>query len=347
MSDGVEQVVEKVVGDLAAALGTVTVGLGVRAGLWAAMAGAGPLTPSELAERVGSAEPYVREWLKTQAAAGYVRHAGGRFELPEEVAAALVHGPGGAMVDACTRLLAATGSRFDAFEEAFRAGRGFGWHERAAEHWHGIDQLTRATIAPEFLAAAVRALDGVAEALDAGGAVVDVGCGYGAPTIMIAESFPAARVTGCDYHDASIAAARKAAAAAGLLDRVRFEVAAAKDVPGSGYALAVFVDSLHDLGDPVGALARVRDVLAPAGAVLLVEPLATDRLEDSFHPAGRLFHAASTLFCTPTALSQEGTAIGTLAGPGVLRDVALAAGFAHVRQVPVEAPFNLVLELRP
>lgn len=152
MSGAVEQVVEKVVGELAAALGTVTVGLGVRAGWGAAMAGAGSLTPAELAERVGSAEPYVREWLKTQAAAGYVRHADGRFELPEEVAAALVHGPGGAMVDACTRMLAATGSRFDAFDEAFRVGRGFGWHERAAEHWHGIDQLTRATIAPGFLA---------------------------------------------------------------------------------------------------------------------------------------------------------------------------------------------------
>jgi SAM-dependent methyltransferase len=346
MSETVEQVLERIVGDLAAALGTVTVGLGVRAGLWAAMAGAGPLTPAELAERVGSAEPYVREWLRTQAAAGYVRHADGRFELPGEVAGALVHGPGGSMVDACARMLAATGSRFDAFAEAFRAGRGFGWHERAAEHWHGVDQLTRATIAPEFLAAAIHALDGVGAALDAGGTVVDVGCGYGAPTIMIAEAFPAARVLGCDYHDASVAAARKAAAAAGVLDRVRFEVAAAKEVPGTGYALAVFVDSLHDLGDPVGALAHARRLLAPGGAVLLVEPLATDRLEDSFHPAGRLFHAASTLFCTPTALSQEGTAIGTLAGPRVLGEVAQSAGFARVRPVPVEAPFNLVLELR-
>lgn len=346
----VEAVVGKIVEDLAGTLSTLTTALGVRAGWWSAMTGAGPLTPAELAEKVGTAEPYAREWLKTQAAGGYVRYADGRFELSDDVAAALVNGPGGALVDSCTRMVCATGTRFDEFAEAFRTGRGFGWHERDPEHWHAVDLLTRATVAPEFLAGAIRALEGVPDALADGGTVLDVGCGYGAPTIMIAESFPAARVLGCDYHDASIAAARKAAAEAGVADRVRFEVAAAKDVPGSGYALVVFVDSLHDLGDPVGALTRAREVLAPDGAVLLVEPLATDQLEDSFQPAGRLFHAASVMFCTPTALSQSGpdgvTAIGTLAGPQVLREVANTAGFGQVRPVPVKAPFNLVLELR-
>lgn len=347
----VEEVAGKIVEDLSVAISTVTTALGVRAGLWSALAGAGPLTPDELAERVGTAEPYAREWMRTQAAAGYLRYADGAFELPAEVAAVLVHGPMGALVDAAITMLGATGARFDAFADAFRAGRGFGWDERAAEHWHGVDQFTRAAMAPDFLAGAIGALDGVAELLDAGGAVLDVGCGYGAPTIWIAQSFPAARVTGCDYHDASIAAARKAAAAAGVADRVRFEVAPAKNAPakdahGSGYALVVFVDSLHDLGDPVGALARARELLAPGGAVLLVEPRGADRVEDNLNPVGRMFYAVSTMFCTPTAVSQEGTAIGTLAGPELLAQVAREAGFGVVRPVPVEAPFNLVLELR-
>ncbi|MCW2632933.1 MAG: Methyltransferase type 12 [Pseudonocardia sp.] len=342
----VEGVSGQIVEELAVTLSTLTTALGVRTGLWAALAGAGPLTPAEVAERVGTAEPYAREWCRTQAAAGYLRYSDGRFELPDEVAAVLVHGPLGAVADAAVTLLSATGSRFAEFTDAFRAGRGFGWDERAAEHWQGVDRFTQAAMAPEFLAAAIGALQGMPEALAAGGAVLDVGCGYGTPTIWIAESFPAARVTGCDFHDASIVAARKAAAEAGVADRVRFEVATAKEAPGDAYALIVFVDSLHDLGDPVGALVRARELLAPGGAVLLIEPPGTDRVEDNLNPVGRMFYAVSTMFCTPTAVAQEGNAIGTLAGPAVLTGLAKDAGFREARTVPLEAPFNLVLELR-
>nr|WP_246324898.1 class I SAM-dependent methyltransferase [Petropleomorpha daqingensis] len=190
-------------------------------------------------------------------------------------------------------------------------------------------------------------MSGVADRLAAGGSLLDVGCGFGRPTIWMAQAFPAARVVGCDFHDASIAAARKAAAAAGLADRVAFEVAPATRAPGQGHAVVVFVDSLHDLGDPVGALTRAREVLAPDGAVLLVETRAGDRVEDNLHPVGRMFYAVSTMFCTPTAVSQGGAALGTLAGPSALTAVARAAGFGTVRTVPVEAPFNLLLELRP
>jgi 2-polyprenyl-3-methyl-5-hydroxy-6-metoxy-1,4-benzoquinol methylase len=343
----VEAVAGQIVGELGIALSTLTMALGVRTGLWAALAGAGPLTPAELADRVGTVEPYAREWMKTQAAAGYLRHVEGTFELPDEVAMLLVHGPMGAVVDSCITMLTATSTRLDAFEEAFRTGRGFGWDERAAEHWHAVDAFTRAAMEPGLLTGSLAAVEGVAEALAAGGALLDVGCGYGAPTIWMAEAFPAAQVTGCDAHDASIAAARKAAAAAGVSDRVRFEVATAKSAPGEGYAAIVFVDSLHDLGDPVGALARARQLLAPGGAVLLVEPRGADSVDDNLNPVGRMFYAVSTMFCTPTAVSQEGTAIGTLAGPQVLGELARQAGFSVVRPVPVEAPFNLVLELRP
>lgn len=345
-----EAVAGRIVEELGATLGTLTIALGVRAGLWAALDGAGPLTPDQLAERTGVAPALTREWCRTQAAAGYLRLDGDRFVLPEEVAALLVHGPMGELVDAATTMLTATAARFDAFVDAFGHGRGFGWDERADAHWHGVDRFTRAALPPELVAGAVEAC-GVTDALQGGGALLDVGCGFGAPTLMVADAFPAARVVGCDFHDASIAAARRAAAEAGVADRVRFEVAPAVDAPtettGTGYALVMFVDSLHDLGDPVGALARARRLLAPGGAVLLVEPRAGARVEDNLHPVGRMFYAVSTLFCTPTALAQEGTAIGTLAGPEVLAEVAAAAGLPHVRPLRVEAPFNLVLELRP
>lgn len=342
-----EAVAGQMIAELGISLSTITIALGVRAGLWEALAGAGPLTPGELADRVGTVEPYAREWMKTQAAAGYLRHTDGAFELPDEVAAVLVHGPMGAIVDSCVTMLTATATRLDAFEEAFRTGQGFGWDERASEHWHAVDRFTQAAMDPALLAGAIGALDGVPEALAAGGSLLDVGCGYGTPTIWMADAFPAARVTGCDFHDASIAAARKAAAEAGVADRVSFEVATAKEAPGEDYDLVVFVDSLHDLGDPGGALVRARQLLAPGGAVLLVEPRGGDAVEDNLHPVGRMFYAVSTMFCTPTAVAQEGAAIGTLAGPTVLGDLARQAGFSLVRPVTVEAPFNLVLELRP
>jgi SAM-dependent methyltransferase len=343
----VEAVGGRIMEELGVTLSTLTTALGVRTGLWAALAGAGPLSPAELANRVGTVEPYAREWCRTQAAAGYLTYADGAFELPDEVAAVLVHSPAGAVVDSATTMLVATARRFPAFEEAFRTGRGFGWDERDPDHWQGTDEFTAAALSPELLPQSIDALDGIPGRLAAGGSVLDVGCGFGRPTIWIAQHFPAVQVTGCDFHDASIAAARKAAASAGVADRVTFEVAAATEAPGPEHDLVVFVDSLHDLGDPVGALTRAREVLAPGGAVLLVEPRGGDRVEENLHPIGRMFYAVSTMFCTPTAVSQGGTALGTLAGPSALAETARAAGFGTIRPVPVEAPFNLVLELRP
>ncbi|MDT7783269.1 MAG: hypothetical protein QOF58_1688 [Pseudonocardiales bacterium] len=338
-----DQVMEQITTELGAGLGTFLTALGLRHGLWAALAGAGPLGVTEVASRTGLAEPYVREWLRSQAAAGYLTYDADTFSLPEAVEIAILHAPGGAIVDACAHLMASMGASFAEFEKAFRGGAGFAWHQRDPEYWAGTDALTRSTLHTGLIAAAVEAMPGVADALRAGGTVADIGCGYGAPTRMIAEAFPAARVTGYDYHDRSIAEARSRADGG-----VRFEVASASGFPGDGYALVTFVDSLHDLGDPVGALARARRSLAPGGAVLLIEPPGGDHVVDNLNPAGRMFYAVSLLVCTPSALSQASTApLGTLAGVPALREAASAAGFRTVRRLDVDAPMNLLVELRP
>jgi SAM-dependent methyltransferase len=345
----VDAVMGQILGELGGSLGVLLNALGVRAGLWAALADAGPLIPAEVSARTGVAEALARDWLRAQAAAGYLRYdpTAGTFTLPDAVAAAMLHGPGGAMIEACTSMFCSMGVGFADFTEAFRTGQGFGWDQRTEDYLHGSDLLTRTALPAELIDAV---LDQVGVNLSAGGAVADIGCGYGSPTIAVAAHFPAARVLGIDYHDVSVVHARAAANDAGLRDRVRFEVAAATDLPGSNYALITFFDSLHDLGDPIGALVTAREALATDGVVLLVEPLAADRVEENFNPAGRMFYAVSTLVCTPNALSQQvvgGPApLGTLAGESRLREVAAAAGFSSVRRVPVEAPMNLVLELR-
>jgi ubiquinone/menaquinone biosynthesis C-methylase UbiE len=195
----------------------------------------------------------------------------------------------------------------------------------------------------------IAALDGVTGRLQAGARVADVGCGQGTSTILMAERFPASTFTGFDHSDAIIAAARKAAADAGVSDRVGFEVADATSFAGEGYDLVAFTDSLHDLGDPVVAAAHARSTLAPGGTVMVIEPLAADCFEDDFtNPYARIGYAISTLVCTPSSLAQPGAAaLGAMAGEARLRQVLAEAGYTRVRRVAQQAaPFNIVLEAR-
>jgi SAM-dependent methyltransferase len=352
LDQAVEEQMGKLVSELGAALGVLLTSLGTRSGLWAALAGAGPLTAAEVAALVSVDPALVREWLRAQAAGGYLDYdpAGGTFLLSDAAAAALCYGPGGALVDACATMLSSMGEAYAAFSEAFSSGRGFGWHQRTEEYWHGLDEFTRLMLPAGLIGAAVAAAAGVPEALAAGGSVVDIGCGYGAPTLSMARLFPAASVLGVDYHDASVAHARAEAARNGPRN-VRFEVAAAADLPGRSYDLVTFFDSLHDMGDPLGALERARHALAPSGTVLLFEPLGADDVQGNFHPNGRMFYAVSTLVCTPNAVSQRTAAspepLGAQAGEKLLRRLAADAGFGRVRRLDVPAPLNLVLELRP
>lgn len=343
----VGQVMGQLMADLAATSGMLLTLVGVRTGLWEALA-AGPATPGELAARASAAEPYIREWLRSQAAAGYVRYepAGDRYTLPPAMAAVMAADPLRGLVEGTGLQAAAQWAELARYEEAFRTGRGIGWDEHGPAHSRGMDLISRAVVVPA-LASWLAALDGVAARLEAGGTVADVGCGYGAPTAAIAQAFPRSRVLGIDADDASIARARKAAAEAGLGSQVTFEVADAAGLPGGEYDLVTFFDCLHDLGDPVGALRRAREALAPDGSVLLVEHAGSERPEENLNPAGRFFYAASALVCTPNALAQGSAGLGTIPGEAALRDVAAAAGFSQVRRVDIDAPLNILLQLRP
>lgn len=352
LSAGVEAQMGKILTELGGALGVLLTALGTRSGLWAALAGAGPVTVEQVAARVSVDPALVREWLRAQAAGGYLDYDPDtqRYTLPDDVAGAIHYGPGGPLVDAAATMMSSMGEGFGDFSEAFSSGRGYGWHQRTADHWHGTDAFTKVALPTELIAAAIGDITDVATVLRTGGAVVDVGCGYGGPTLAIAGLYPAAQVLGIDYHDASIAHARAEVAGSNTRN-ARFEVAAAIDLPGNGYDLIAFFDSLHDIGDPRVALVRARAAVSATGAVLLFEPLGADNVEDNLNPMGRMFYAVSTLACTPNAVSQRTATsaepLGAQAGEKRLRELAAEAGFSRVRRLAVEAPMNLVLELRP
>lgn len=335
--------------DLGAVLHAATVLIGDRLGLYRAMGDGQTVTARELAERTGCNERYLREWLSAQAASGYAEYDGesDTFRLTPEQAFALtsennpVFAPGGMQVAASTI------KDSDLLAEAIRSGRGVEWGEHHHDLFEGTDRFFRPNYIGNLLDSWIPALDGMVARLDAGASVADVGCGFGASTILMAEAYPNSTFAGFDSHGPSIEAARKAAAEAGVADRCRFEVAAAKDYPGNGYDLVTFFDCLHDMGDPVGAAEHVRQSLSSDGTWMIVEPNAGDRLEDNLNPVGRIFYSASTLICVPASRSQEvGLGLGAQAGPARIGDVAGKGGFSRFRTA-AQTPFNLVYEARP
>ena len=339
----------QVIGELGATVNAGLIVIGDRLGLYKAMAGAGPITSTQLAEKTRTSERYIREWLNAQAAGGFVTYdpATKRYELPPEQAMALADEDCPAFVGGAFELATATLKATPHIEEVFKSGAGFGWHEHDAGVPTGCERFFRPGYNANLVSAWLPALDGVEEKLRVGATVADVGCGLGASSRLMADAYPRSHVTGFDYHQESIELARQKARAAGLSDRLKFEVALAQSFPGSGYDLVTMFDCLHDMGDPVGAARHVRQALAKDGTWLIVEPIAGDTVESNLNPVGRAYYSFSTYLCTPSSLSQEvGLALGAQAGPKRIHDVVTAAGFTRFRKV-AETPFNLVYEARP
>jgi SAM-dependent methyltransferase len=336
------------VSDMSAAISAPMVLIGDKLGLYRAMAGAGPLTPEEVAERAGCAERYVREWLANQAAGGYVEYdeEAGTFTLPPEQTLALADETSPVYLGGAFELLASVWADEEKFVHAFRTGEGIGWHEHDDRLFRGTERFFRPGYQAHLTTEWIPALDGVAEKLEAGAHVADVGCGHGASTIIMAHAYPLSTFVGVDYHAASIDRARELAVAEGVADRCEFQVASAQRFAGGQFDLVCNFDCLHDMGDPLGAARTARRMLKADGTYLIVEPFAGDRLSDNLNPVGRMYYAASSVICTANALSQApGTALGAQAGEAKLTALLTDAGFSSVRRA-AETPFNIVLEAR-
>ncbi|MFG2824622.1 class I SAM-dependent methyltransferase [Kitasatospora sp. NPDC048365] len=352
-TDRVEEAVEKVFGELGVNCTAPLIVLGDRLGLFRSLAGAGPLTPAELAARTGLVERYVREWLRAVAVAGYLAYDPGAdtFALTDAYAAVLADDAAPTALIGVFPGLAALWADLDRVEGFFRTGGGMAWGEHHPALGLAQERFTRPAYVHGLIAAWIPAVEGAVPRLEAGARVADIGCGHGRSSVLIAERWPRSTVTGFDPDDAAIARARSTAAAAGLDGRAVFEVADATGYPADGsWDLITFTDSLHDMGDPLAAARHARRAVAADGAVLVVEPLAADRFADDFaNPYARIGYAVSTLVCTPSSLAQPGAAaLGTMAGEARLREVLTAGGFTRVRRIAEEsAPLNILLEARP
>jgi ubiquinone/menaquinone biosynthesis C-methylase UbiE len=346
-TDKLMEFVGRFAGDLGATVSAGNVVLGDRLGLYRALA-TEPATAGELARRTGTDARYVTEWLRGQAAGGYVEYDADRdsYSMTEEKAFALTDPDGPLFLPGAFELALGSLAAVPRMEEAYRTGAGVGWHEHDEQVFHGCEQFFRPGYHAHLVSEWIPALDGTQAALERGARVADIGCGHGASTVLMAQAFPASTFSGSDYHAGSVREASKQAAEAGVADRVSFEVAGAQAFTGTGYDLVTSFDCLHDMGDPLGAAKHVRAALAPDGAWLIVEPAAGDTVADNLNPVGRVYYNFSTFLCVPNALSQPGGyALGAQAGEKAIHQVCTDAGFTRFRRIG-ETPFNLVYEAR-
>jgi 2-polyprenyl-3-methyl-5-hydroxy-6-metoxy-1,4-benzoquinol methylase len=336
----------KAVCDFGAAVSVVLAHIGDKLGLYKAMANS-PATSQELADRTGTTERYVREWLINQAAGGYVEYdpSTKKYTLPEEHALALADEGGPFFVGGGFQVLTAMMKAEPRITEAFKTGEGMFWGEHDHNLFEGTERFFRPGYVANLVGSWIPALDGVKEKMEKGAKVADVGCGHGASTIIMAQAFPNSRFFGFDNHCPSIERARMSAEEAGVADRVEFSCIGSTEFPGANYDLVAFFDCFHDLSDPAGAAKRAKETLAPDGVAMIVEPMAGRTVEENFNPVGRVYSGASVLCCTPNAIAGGGHALGTVATDDALQEMVAAGGFTQFRRA-AETPFNRIFEAK-
>jgi SAM-dependent methyltransferase len=318
--------------------------------LFKAMAGAGELTPEELAKKTGTHPRIIKEWLAAQTAGGFVTYnsSAGTYTLPEEQALALTDENSPVYIAGEYQVLMGLFKDEEKIIDAFRSGKGLGWGDHHHYLFEGTERFFKPSYVTNLTTSWIPALEGVEDKLKNGGGtkIADVGCGHGVSTILMAKAYPNSQIIGFDYHKPSIEWARKQAEKEGLKN-ISFEVSGATDYPGDDYDLVTFFDCFHDMGNPAGAAKHVLQTLKKKnGAWMLIEPFANDKLEDNLNPIGRAFYSGSTLICVPASLNENGPALGAQAGEQRIKEVVTAAGFSKFRRA-TQTPFNLVFEARP
>ena len=342
------QFIGQMLGDLGGASSIAMVRLGDALGLYETLHAEGPMTCIELARTAKVNERYLREWLSHQAASNYLAYdpKTSMFSLPPEQAMVFAVEDSPVYLMGGFDVMVALLDNQPKVQAAFKSGTGVAWGDQAGCMFCAVARFFRPGYHNHLVKQWLPALDGVVEKLERGAKVADVGCGHGWSTVLMAKAFPKSTFVGYDFHPGSIEEAQAHAEMHGVSANTRFEVGLAKDFPGKDYDLVTCFDCLHDMGDPAGASAHIRQSLKQDGTWMIVEPMAGDSLEQNLNPVGRLYYAGSTMICLPTSLSQEvGAGLGAQAARSKLREVITSGGFKTVRRA-TETPFNMVLEAR-
>src|SRR5215831_5351125 len=343
-----QQFMDKAVLDVGATASAALVIIGDKLGLYKTLAESGPLTSLELSKKTGTSERYVREWLANQAAGGYIMYNSKdrNYFLTEEQSFALAKEDSPVFLPGAFQVMTSIIKDEPKITNAFLTGKGVDWGDHNQDLFDGTERFFKPMYLANLTTKWIPSLDGVEDILKRGAKVADIGCGHGSSTILMAKTYPNSTFVGFDYHKPSVEKARENAEKAGVINRVKFELASSTNFPGNDYDLVTFFDCLHDMGDPVGAMTRTKKSLKKEGVLLLVEPFANDKLEDNLNPVGRICYAASTMVCVPASLAHNGPALGAQAGEERLKKVVVAGGFTRFRRA-TQTPFNLVFEAKP
>src|SRR4051795_4952641 len=338
----------KAVGDMATSFGAMMIILGDRLGLYKAMAESGPITSKELSGQTNTAERYIREWLASQAAAGYITYnpEDKKFFLPPENAMVLANEDSPAFMLGSYQMLRSMFKDEDKFIDIFKSGKGLRWGEHHHDLFEGTAKFFKPNYMSNLIPSWIPSLEGMQEKLKEGAKVADIGCGYGVPTVLMAKEYPKSKFYGFDNHEASIQAARKLAQKEGVSDRVEFAVVSANEPIGDDFDLVAFFDCLHDMADPIGALKFAKQSLKSDGTCMIIEPMANDNIEDNLNLVGKIYYSASSIICVPNSLADDGIALGAQAGEKKIKEVAEKAGFTKFRRAS-QTPFNIVYEAKP
>jgi len=322
--------------------------LGDRLGIFKAMASGDALTAPEWASRLGLNERYTREWLGGMASAGYVEYdaASGRFRLPPEHVAAVAQEGGPVFFGGVYQMLPAFAGIIDQVTTAFRHGGGVKQSEYSPEVWDGLDRFTNGWFENFLLPVWIPAMPEVKAKLERGVQVADVGCGRGRALIKLAQAFPNSRYTGFDVFEPTIERATAIAQETGVGELVSFQhLDVAKGLPKQFDVITTF-DVVHDAVDPLGLLKAIRQALPSGGSYVCLDINCSHNLDENSGPLGAMFHGFSVFYCMTTSLAWGGAGLGTLGfhEPKV-RALCSEAGFAGVRLVEMDNPFNKLYEI--
>ncbi|NVK21596.1 MAG: methyltransferase domain-containing protein [Kangiellaceae bacterium] len=337
----------KVLVDVSGAIGLLMAYIGDQSGVYQALEQHGPCSAQKLAQETSLDPRYLLEWLSSNSALGYIDYDANSqtFALSPEQAAIFAHEGAPTCMQGFFQAVVGQYETNKTAVEVFKTGRGRPWGEHSNCCFCGTDRFFRPGYVMNLVENWIPSLNGVEDKLKAGATVADIGCGFGSSTLLMAETYPNSQFVGYDFHEPSIKTAQAKAEEAGL-SNISFKVAVAKDIPSNSFDLACIFDALHDMGDPVGAAAKIKESLKPDGTFMLVEPMAQDKLEDNLNPLSGIFYGFSTLVCVPTSKAQEvGLGLGAQAGEKRLTDVLNQAGFSQVRRA-TDTPTNMVLEAR-